>query len=566
MQRIADERNPSASTDERLRVRFASETRMYPAMRKTLFLLVSATVCVAGCRGPNPFGRFVQVTKDNTDNLPAIEAPEQRLATAKPRAELDSQPGMMGSGSDLDVAQSQNQSPAATRTVSMRGPSEASTIQTASAETATPERRTLSDRSASDTSDGNQSEAATVAQNAMNDGNLSDEQLQEIMNGLGNMRPDLRQALQQVMAETSRNASQTTQPNGIDIAGNLNQLPDLPEAKNTTPENPPVRIAAQQTTDSANEESNNADAVAVEAGNEASGLVTTEVESAVPTEATASNDGASDPLVKPVSASRTEDDPSMVSRAAVDSSLSIDVDPATLTGQLSDQVLYDSLIQRLTQPVAGESEAERASRLTRLRYLRVLSGDPDRAVEPIEGLPKAEQEFLRYQLLGLWSLIDPQGHPVASRRFTAALPHIREAGKFAAAATDSLEVRSLSFCTEIESYGQIKTFSGNRFDSGQQVILYCEVENFTVSKKEGGFETHLQGSYDIFNDSNEKVVSQLLPADQQVSSNYLRDYFIAYQMHLPAQLAPGTYRMQLTMEDVAGKKYGQASIPFEVAE
>jgi hypothetical protein len=56
----------------------------------------------------------------------------------------------------------------------------------------------------------------------------------------------------------------------------------------------------------------------------------------------------------------------------------------------------------------------------------------------------------------------------------------------------------------------------------------------------------------------------LLPADQQVSANYLRDYFIAYQMHLPEQLRKGKYRLQLTMEDVNGKKYGQSSIPVEI--
>ena len=136
--------------------------------------------------------------------------------------------------------------------------------------------------------------------------------------------------------------------------------------------------------------------------------------------------------------------------------------------------------------------------------------------------------------------------------------------KFAAAATDSLEIRSLAFCTEIESYGQIKPFKNNRFEAGQQVILYCEIENFTASDTEEGFETHLQGSYDLFNENDEKVVSQLLPADQQVSANYLRDYFIAYQMHLPEQLRKGKYRLQLTMEDVNGKKYGQSSIQLEI--
>lgn len=194
----------------------------------------------------------------------------------------------------------------------------------------------------------------------------------------------------------------------------------------------------------------------------------------------------------------------------------------------------------------------------------VLSGDPDAAVEQIEGMSEPEQEYLRHQLLGLWMMIDPQGHPVPSRRFTTALPQIREAAKFAAAATDSLDIRSLAFCTEIESYGQIKTFPGNRFDAGQQVILYCEIENFTVKKTDQGFETNLQGSYELYNSENEKVINQVLPADNQVSTNYLRDYFIAYQMHLPKQLKPGTYRLQLTMEDIGGKKYGQSSIPLEI--
>ena len=237
----------------------------------------------------------------------------------------------------------------------------------------------------------------------------------------------------------------------------------------------------------------------------------------------------------------------------------------THPSDLADADLYKALLAKLAFAPEGENESERASRLIKLRHMMVLSGDLDSAVASIDGMSDSEQEFLRHQLLGLWTMVDPAGHPVASRRITTALPQLREATKFAAAATDSLELRSLSFCTEIESYGQIKPFSGNRFSPGQQVILYSEIENFTAKQIPDGFETHLQGSFDIYNANNEKVVSQLLPEDRQTSANYLRDYYIAYQMHLPKQLAAGTYRLQLTMEDVAGKKYGQASIPLEIA-
>ena len=243
-------------------------------------------------------------------------------------------------------------------------------------------------------------------------------------------------------------------------------------------------------------------------------------------------------------------------------------DPAKTTHPdfMSDRELYKALLARLTTPGVEESDAERSRRLIMAKYLMVLAGDPSQAAKKLDGLSKQEQQYLQHQLAGLWKMIDPKGHPVAGRRFSSALSDLREATKHLAAATDTLEVRSLSFCTEIEAYGQIKTFPGNRFQPGQQVILYCEIENFSAAAVDQGFETHLQGSYDVYDAAGEKVVSQLLPADRQVSNKYLRDYFIAYQMNLPKQLLPGTYKLQLTMEDMHGKKYGQASIPFEIAQ
>ncbi len=264
----------------------------------------------------------------------------------------------------------------------------------------------------------------------------------------------------------------------------------------------------------------------------------------------------------PVAASVSPSVPVPVNAEAAKSVSSGDVlDVASL----SESQLYDELLGRLSKSTPDESDANRSRRLVMLRHLMVLSGHIDDAVSRVDGMAENEQEYLRHQLLGLWTIIDPDGHPVPGRRFSAALPQLREATTQLAAATDSLDVRSLAFCTEIESYGQIKKFANKRFKPGQQVILYCEIENFVASKVANGFETNLQGSYDVFNEAGAKVASQLLPADRQVSNNYLRDYFIAYQMYLPKDLDGGNYRLQLTIEDLNGKKYGQSVIPFELA-
>ena len=238
--------------------------------------------------------------------------------------------------------------------------------------------------------------------------------------------------------------------------------------------------------------------------------------------------------------------------------------PAIAVSEPAESELFDQLVSRLQQPVAGESPTERDRRMIVARHLMVLAGNPVAATESMQGMSDTDQKYLKHQLLGLWTMIDPQGHPSSGRRITAALPQFREATRYLSEATDSLQLNNIEFCTEIEAYGQIKPFDGNRFEAGQQVILYCEVENFLAEESNGTMQTRLRGTYDLYDADGAKVVSQLLPVDEQTSRNHLRDYFLAYQMNLPPQLVSGSYRMQLTIEDVVGKKYGQAEIPFEI--
>jgi hypothetical protein len=566
--RFSESRNGFAALSIGYKLTFFCEARMHsPGHRWTSLILVVSVALTIGCRGSRPFSQFVQVTQESDTGLPDVEPPRQRLATTKPRIETEvsvTKPRRPDDSPHL-TRQASSTANAAARSKARQDALTAARATKAATQALETEKK-LAQASAP-----TPSKQATTAEST---------DPKELMSAFSDYPPEVqREALRRLVAATSLSAEKTTQPKPLDseLAKNILDLPKLPAAKNTEPEVPPTRIASKESaspavaslTDTPKSTAASADtpaetAVSGDAGVQArvTDLVTTELE---PTSAQTISDSDADDKTEVKTASLSGNDDSMVARAAVEP-----VDPETLNGsdlvELSDEKLFAALLKRLATPTTGESEAQRNSRLIKLRHLMVLSGDPDTAVEKIEGMPEAEQEYLRHQLLGLWTMVDPNGHPIPSRRFTSALPQLREATKFAAAATDSLEVQSLAFCTEIESYGQIKTFPGNRFDAGQQIILYCEIENFTVDQTEDGFETHLQGSYDVYNSDNEKVVSQLLPADKQVSANYLRDYFIAYQMHLPQQLSAGTYRLQLTMEDVGGKKYGQANIPFEIAK
>lgn len=405
---------------------------------------------------------------------------------------------------------------------------------------------------------------------------LSHTQRSEMVDAFGSGSPDVqRAALDRLVTMASKDAKRTSQPASIDalLDHAVTGLADLPPSAEIDSGVYATRLAGNDTMDDMRRRV----AEARETGRwgnsgEAEGVRVADASAAENAQTTGET-------IQQVSASREMSDGPMVDRAnhaygdpnldesrndqreatAVESAMA-----KVSSALLSDDALYRMLLERLNSPAPGESKADQQRREIMARHLMVLSGDPDAAVAKIQGLTEKEQEYLRHQLLSLWTIIDPEGHPVPGRRFSAALPQLREAAKYLSAATDSLDVNALSFCTEIESYGQIKEFETSDFEAGQQVILYCEVDNFTVSRLAEGYETHLQGSYDIYDEQNNKVVSQLLPADKQVSRNYLRDYFIAYQMYLPKKLGVGNYQLQLTMEDVNGKKYGQSKVGFVI--
>lgn len=590
------------------------------------FVTVAVAMMIAalsvGCRGSKPFGRFVQVTQDPDSEVIDVEPPRQRLATAKPRLETDvtatTEDDRLPTSRRVSAGMEQVRSPRAADADIAQVSADEPAPRQRSAQPSTQPRSTPAQEIAKRTvlTPKTQAPRNTNSPSSNSEPSLREElslneaDHKELMAAFSDYPPEVqREALRRLVAATAKSAQKTSQPGSLESAlvRNLDHLPELPAASDEPSDRMPYRLAdmngspddrrnaesqdvAPETTRSAapkrrdvavSESASISFSDQPDDGQLPKTSGPTEVAIAPPSTPSPKSVETPKPSVETVSLAR-KDDTAMVSQASLTrrevggssvlervtpaSAMSKEPMPQIAIDRLGNAELYQALVTSLSKAPAGETESARASRLIKLRHLMVLSGNVDGAVEQIEGMSEAEQEFLRHQLLGLWTMVDPDGHPTPSRRITTALPQLREATKFAAAATDSLDVRSLSFCTEIESYGQIKPFEGNRFTAGQQVILYCEIENFTVNKVDDGFETHLQGSYDVYNEKNEKVISQLLPADRQVSANYLRDYFIAYQMHLPSQLSPGTYRLQLTMEDVGGKKYGQSSIPFQIAK
>jgi hypothetical protein len=198
-----------------------------------------------------------------------------------------------------------------------------------------------------------------------------------------------------------------------------------------------------------------------------------------------------------------------------------------------------------------------------LRFLYVSMRKLDDALRPIDGLPDHEQEYYRHQMQALYEASNPDAMPVRSRHLSLVMNSQREATNHLAAASN-LEVRSVAFCTEVERYGVLTKFPKYQFTPDQEVLLYCELENVAAEQVRDGFETQLQGSYEIVDSQGRIIAEQILPMEPDICQNHRRDYFIVYKIYLPQQISPGAYKLRLTVEDMKARKFGQSSLDLQI--
>lgn len=238
-------------------------------------------------------------------------------------------------------------------------------------------------------------------------------------------------------------------------------------------------------------------------------------------------------------------------------------------GGLNDaswQELLTAFIQRLETSSRGPAEtADQLRQQVYLRLLYVMAGRREDALEPIAGLSLAEQEFWNKFIYGLTSYLDENRIPNRQQRAAEAKQYFRDAAvRLGELAT--LEVRGLTFCTAVRSFGVVEPFPNNTFKPGDVVLLYAELDNFVAQRQAEGFRTEFRASYLIYDRLGRPVETEPheLPVITETCQNLRHDFFISYQVELPTRMNPGEHKMQLTVHDMVGNKVGTAEVKFMV--
>ena len=274
-------------------------------------------------------------------------------------------------------------------------------------------------------------------------------------------------------------------------------------------------------------------------------------------------------------ASATSPLPTNLSSPSLTNTLPPSIAPSTQSQSLSTpiasptswrQTLNQAIeqLEKQIKEVPASDENLRLSQEVTLRMLYVSQRRLEDATRKIDSLSNEENEYFQYQMQALYEASNPDAMPVKSRHWSLVMDSQRKATN-QLAAISNLEVKSVAFCTEVERYGLITKFPRYQFQADQELLLYCEIENVAASKvSKEGYESQLQGSYEIIDAQGRKIADQLLPMEPEICQNHRRDYFIVYKIYMPQQIAPGNYQLRLTVEDMKAHKFGQSHIDFQV--
>ncbi len=240
-------------------------------------------------------------------------------------------------------------------------------------------------------------------------------------------------------------------------------------------------------------------------------------------------------------------------------------DNATTSPSSWRQLLNQTIdqLEKQIKEIPPTDENLRISQEVTLRMLYLCQRRLNDATREIDVLSDQEQDYFRHQMQALYEASNPDAMPVRSRHWSLVMNSQREATNLLAAISN-LEVKSAAFCIEVEGYGVVTKFPKYQFKPDEELLLYCEVENVAATKGKQGYESQLQGSYEIIDSQGRKVADQLLPVEAEICQNHRRDYFIVYKIFMPQQIAPGNYQLRLTVEDTKARKFGQNHLDFQI--
>lgn len=203
-----------------------------------------------------------------------------------------------------------------------------------------------------------------------------------------------------------------------------------------------------------------------------------------------------------------------------------------------------------------------------LRMLYLMVGRQERSLAAIPDIPANEREYWQQVFWAMGNYFDDEAMPDPDYRATQVVTQLR-AAIHELQESARLELKNVSFCRKITSFGNYERFETDSFRPGEPVLLYAEVANFKSvpsADVSGYFQTKLTSRIEIRKLGNvgEPDEDMSFQETTDLCRNHRRDYFHSYEFTVPHRLPRGPHVLTLIVEDTLGKKIATYRLNFTV--
>ncbi|MCH8166073.1 MAG: hypothetical protein IH889_10740 [Planctomycetes bacterium] len=235
----------------------------------------------------------------------------------------------------------------------------------------------------------------------------------------------------------------------------------------------------------------------------------------------------------------------------------------------------DDRLRQLVVELSAELYRQAAYRDMPLPELLLIAAttmvSPDRALAPdaIPGLTERERELI----VKMQTFFVELGQDLVKTQDPEAIVAAVNALYSGLADEPQLRLPHVALCTEVRGFGDYDQFPLNQAGryaflahSGQQVVIYVEIEDFTSElNNKGQWLTQLSQQWIVYSDSDGIPVWR---EDWQVgvdlSRNRRDDFWIVQVITLPKELSLGRYQLKIHIRDEMSGAEAETAIDFEM--
>ena len=127
-----------------------------------------------------------------------------------------------------------------------------------------------------------------------------------------------------------------------------------------------------------------------------------------------------------------------------------------------------------------------------------------------------------------------------------------------------LTIQNACFASRVRAWGVVDRFDTAEFETGQDVIVYFELEQLTSRESAEGHTTRIDTVLRLVGGDGRRVHEWTFEPLEETCGSQRRDYFARYLVAIPAATPAGPCRLEVAVTDTIAGRTAHATLPLTV--